>query len=368
MRHLPLKDMLQSLGASFSERDGVEVVSRFSDKKTEYEYIRSTAGVTDFSYMQIYRIPEEKAIDFLDVLLAGNVAKTRFGRVLHTFMADEKGELVSDCYVANNDEEFLLLCESIDDDASINAIIDKAGGSEAEVTELTGSVVAVGIDGYKAWEVAKQLFGTDILGLPYLSIETYPFEGTDIRLIRAGKTSEFGYSLIAPLEVAEKLFSAIKDTAEKLGGGLCGTDIHNDLRLEGRFFNIFAEGRRVKDPLTLGLQWMIDFDKDGFHGSSPILARRNEGLKKKITGVRGGPGVQFEPGESIFSETGDVGTVVTSCYSFVLDRHIGLALFPVEIAYAGLAFTLDKAAGRPLETISMPPIMPKSLNVKLDEM
>jgi hypothetical protein len=47
---------------------------------------------------------------------------------------------------------------------------------------------------------------------------------------------------------------------------------------------------------------------------------------------------------------------------------VGLALFPREIAYSGLEFRLGTAQGETVRTISMPPIMPKSLTVKLDEL
>ena len=50
------------------------------------------------------------------------------------------------------------------------------------------------------------------------------------------------------------------------------------------------------------------------------------------------------------------------------DRPLGLALFPIELAYSGLSFQLGAAGGPAITTISMPPIMPKSLGVKLDEM
>jgi hypothetical protein len=40
----------------------------------------------------------------------------------------------------------------------------------------------------------------------------------------------------------------------------------------------------------------------------------------------------------------------------------------VAIAYSGLTFNLGASNGPVVKTISMPPIMPKSLSVKLDEM
>jgi aminomethyltransferase len=375
MRTSPLHDAFaraaraSRAGAQFSQRFGTEIVSMVAGAETEYRTIRDAAGISDFSFMQRFRFPEEKGLDFLDSLCAGNVLKLRFGRMLHTFLADTSGDLVADCYIANNDEECILLCESIIDDGDMKKFLLDKGAADAGMEDLSETHAVLSIDGYKAWSVAKEVFGPDVLGLPYLSIERYDFDGTPVSLMRAGKTSEFGYLLLVPRDKTEKLFDACLESAKKIGGGLCGIDIHADLRLEGRFFNIFAEGAAVKDPLALGLQWMIDFNKEKFSGHDAILARRSRGLTHKIIGVSTAPAAtDLKKGAPVYNGTEKVAEVIASCHSYVLNRRVGLALFPAGIAYAGLSFSLGSAGGPLVETISMPPIMPRSLTVKLDEM
>jgi len=374
MRKLPLRDLLASQGATFRERYGVEVPVSVSDLKKEYGLIRDAVGITDFSFMQKYRVSGDAGVDLLDRLFAGNVAKIRFYRVLHTFLADDQGRLVADAYIANNDEDFIVLCESIADDADLKKLFSFDGQPKTEeagtagIDDLTESHVVIGIDGYHAWKVAKDLFGADVLGLPYLSVESYPFEDGSVLLFRAGKTSEFGYLVMAPKEAGPKLMQALLQSAQQHGGGLCGSQIHNELRLEGRFFNIFAEGARVNDPLPLGLQWMIDFDKEAFLGSQAILARREKGYDQKIIGIKADAAVpELKIGDALFYEGQPVASIQATCFSHTLNAHVGLALFPVDMAYAGLRFELGQAGGPAVETISMPPIIPKSLSVKLDE-
>ena len=368
MRTSPLKDQLAAAGAVFRERHGAEVVSHFADRRAECGAVRDAVGVTDFSFLRVFSLPEEKGIDFLDARLAGNVPKIRFGRVLHTFLADRDGLLAADCFVANNDQEFIFTCESILPDNELDALL-AAGGIESPAKDLTADHVVLSLDGFKSWEVARKIFGPDVVGLPYLSIENYQFEGEPIRFLRAGKTSEFGYLLIAPVKVAPALFAALQSEAGARGGRLCGVDAHDDLRLEGRFFNLFREGRRVRDPLPLGLQWMIDFDKETFSGGAAIRQRRADGLKQKIVGLAADPGVEtLRDGARIFHDGRAVAEVVADGLSHVLNQPLALALFPVELAYAGLPFRLGAPDGPVVRSISMPPIMPKSLTVKLDEM
>jgi len=355
-------------GATLADRHGVEVVSRVADFETEYRRVRDAVALTDFSFMRRYRLPTDQGIDLLDGLLPGNVARIRYGRVLQTFMADDDGRLLADCYVANNDEELILLIEAAAPDETIARIIREAD-REGIAEDLTESHVLLSVDGFSAWAVAKELFGADVLGLPYLSVELYPFEKEQVSLFRAGKTSEFGYLLMAPRGIAEKLFDAVRDAVVRHGGGLCGVEAHDALRLEGRFFNIHAEGARVGDPLTLGLQWMMDFEKSDYRGAAAILGRRAAGLSRKLIGVLGGPGDEgLVTGARLFHGNAEVAEVVADTHSPQLGHRVALAVFRSEVAFAGLPFALGSSTGPEVRTIPMPPIMAKSLSVKLDEL
>lgn len=368
MRISPLRETLAAAGAVFRERHGVEVVSNFGNLLAECGAVRDAAALADFSFVRAFTLPEEKGIDFLDALLAGNVPKIRFGRVLHTFLADPDGLLAADCFVANNDQEFVFLCESILPDAELDALLASAG-VESPAEDLSAGHVVLSLDGFKSWEIVKKLFGSDVIGLPYLSIENYQFAGEPVRLIRAGKTSEFGYLLIVPMNIAAQLFDTLKAEVAALGGRLAGADAHDALRLEGRFFNLFHEGKRVRDPLPLGLQWMVDFEKEHFLGCEAIKQRRAAGLKQKVIGLAAdADGAALKTGVKIFHESKPVGEVVADCISYVLNRPLALGLFPLELAFSGLEFRAGSSDGVIIRSISMPPIMPKSLTVKLDEM
>jgi aminomethyltransferase len=367
MRSSPFHDLFARAGASFENRYGAETPLRLADPAREYALVRDAVALSDASYMQVFRLPEAGAVDTLDPLLAGNVARTRFGRMLHTFLADDDGFLVADCYVANNDDEFLVICESLADDAALRGLFLDRGGA-AGLEDLTESHALLSLDGYKAWAVAKEIFGADILGLPYLSVEICSFAGEQVRLFRAGKTSEFGYLILAPRSKAGALAAALADSVARHGGGLCGGAIHHDLRLEGRFFNIYAEGATVRDPLPLGLQWMVDFEKPDFRGADAIRRRRDAGLKTKIVGVQAPAGQPLAKDAPLFDDGIEKGRLVAACVSHVLGCHLGLALMEADTAYAGLEFHLGSATGPAVRTVSMPPIMPKSLSVKLDEM
>lgn len=363
MRQSPLRSLLAGRGARFVVKAGVELADGFTSFDKEYKAVRNRAGVTDFSFTQRFRIPED-GLDVLERYAAGSVANIRFGRVLHTFAADEEGMLESDLYIANDDENFYLIGESLVDDEHTRRVLDACGAKDHGVEDLSDSTALIGLDGYEAWRVAKELFGADVLGLPYLSIETYDLDGIEVKLIRAGKTSEFGYLLMVPSESAEDVWRRLEKAGEEVAP--VGLSTHQGLRLDGRFFNIHAEGAAVRDPLSLGLQWMIDLDGEDYRGREAIEARRASGLKKKIIGVVPEAGADLKPKAPITHGGEKVAEVVTVTPSPTLGRPIGLALFDVPFAYSGLVFDLE-GAGQ-VRTVSLPPFTARSLTVKLDEM
>jgi glycine cleavage system aminomethyltransferase T len=366
MRTSPIRELLAERGASFGRAAGREVPLEFEGPEAEYRAVREAVGLTDFSFTARHRVPED-GLDALEAYAAGAVASIRFGRVLHTLATDEKGEIETDLYVANDDENLVLIGESLVDDGAIAAALEKSGLGEAGCEDLSESTALFGIDGYAAWALVRDLFGPDVLGLPYLSIEVYELAGEEVRLIRAGKTSEFGYLLLVPASIASEAWLRLESAGERHGARPVGMRAHSMLRLDGRFFNVHEEGAAVRDPLPLGLQWMIDWEGEDFRGREALAERREAGLKRKIIGViPEDSSAGLAAGDEIDHRGESIARVVTAVRSPTLGGSIGLALFDLDYAYSGLLLCCED--GRRIRTVSMPPFTPKSLTVKLDEM
>ena len=209
MRVSPLRELLAKRGAKFEDWSGVETATEFTSFEQEYKAVREAVGITDFSFTTRFKVPED-GLDMLESYVAGSVAGIRFGRVSHTLAASEEGYIESDLYVANDDEELIVLGESLIDDGATEKILAGLGSHEAGLSNIQDSTALIGLDGFNAWAVAKDLFGLDVLGLPYLSIETYDIEDTEIKLIRGGKTSEFGYLFLVPADKAASIWERIE--------------------------------------------------------------------------------------------------------------------------------------------------------------
>ncbi|MCX7726286.1 MAG: hypothetical protein N2053_05505, partial [Chitinispirillaceae bacterium] len=270
MKISPLKEFFLAYGATFYERYGCEVVKYVKELKKEYNAVSKAVGISDFSYMQKFSFPEEKGIKHISQIVTGNIEKIEYGSILNTYLLDSDGYLISDCYIVRGDGEYILLCESIENDETIKEIIKVEEVEGAK--NLTDSHLVIGIDGCKVKEIIEDLFGKEILELPPLTAEKYCVGDVPITLFRASKFTNNGYLIMAPVEIKEEVFNTIIEAAEKFEGfSLCGTEIQNILRLEENLFNIFSEGKRVKDPIFLGLNKGIDLTKEYFIGKDGII-------------------------------------------------------------------------------------------------
>ncbi len=370
MKKSKIHSILVDSGAKTTLRDGSEIIRVVSDIETEYNHIRKNVGLAVLSHIQIFKFTDEDAIYFLDEVLPANVANIRYGRVLHTFLSDNSGKILSDVYVVNNDEEIYVLFENCTEPENITDILMKSNTDNLPITDLSDEYAVFSLDGPQSWRVIKELFPADVLGMPYLSVESHALNTRPVTLIRAGKTGEFGYLIIVSKDDAVEVWSQITEKLHAVDGDVCGMDVYDLLKLDGRFFNVNREGRNIGDPLILGLQWMIDFEKENFVGRSAILDRRAAGLKQKIIGGKTlDPSHALQPGDAIFDGDDKIAEIVTADFSFAMNQWISLAVFDISYAYAGLNFQVHTDAGPvPYQTISMPPFIPESLTIKLDEM
>jgi len=92
-------------------------------------------------------------------------------------------------------------------------------------------------------------------------------------------------------------------------------------------------------------------------------------MKRKVLGISGtDPDRPLSLGSDILISSKIIGEIVTAEFSYALQQWIGLAVVDCEVAYAGLELTARDTSGEfPVTSVSMPPFIPKSLTIKLDE-
>lgn len=354
MQQLALKEKWLEHGAKIISLPMCEYVQSVADAKAEMNALRNSVVLSDISYMKKLAFDEVEGADFLDTRLAANVLKLRYGKAMETFLADDAGNVSASITLANIDDKIFLFAECIDD-STFDTICNNA-------TSLDSTHTLLSIDGPDVWKVAKKIFGADIYNLSFMTVEKYTYADADAIVMRAGKTGEFGYQILIPNTVAQKLFDEIKDIVASFGGLLAGVDTLLSARAKGNFFNIFGEGKFVKNPFELGLQWQIDFDKESFSGSEKILQQRQEIQARKLIAVQCSQEVNVA--DKLFNAETEVGEIVSvDC----ADKTFALAILNSDIAYVGQDFALQCNGEDSCKTVSRPAIIAQSLIRGMDD-
>lgn len=351
--------------------NGIEVPNQYSDLEQEYTALRHNVALSDYSHYSKLKIEGEEAFDVIDLAVAGDVAEIRDEQTLYTVLLDEDANIITDVYVMNDDDSYVVLAEHVDDATLMNLFKERMGEFEdVEMTSITQSHAIIAMEGPYSWELAKEIYGMDVIGIPFLGFIALE---EDTYLLRAGKHGEFSYKVILPHEEAEALWQEIEEKGARYELAKAGLALHDLTRLENPYFSPTGNGSVSRDPRELQLQWMVRYDKDEFFGLERLLEKREQALTKKIVGVileEEGDLNAMGSGDIVFHNGEEIGKLVACGYSPSLKKEFAQAFIDDAYAYAGIdAYVVKTADGveRKINTIATPFIRNLSMLINPNE-
>ena len=108
MEPLTLHAVHESLGATFGEAQGREVVSRYGELRDEHAAARLNACLFDFSFHETLRLTGEDRIGFLHGMVTNDVKGMAEGEAAYAAMVTAKGALVADMRILRRRGDLLL--------------------------------------------------------------------------------------------------------------------------------------------------------------------------------------------------------------------------------------------------------------------
>lgn len=330
---MSLESIHQAAGAIFGERNGVRIPLHFGDLPGEHEASRKNILMVDYSHFGIVEVKGDDAYDFLNRVVAGDLSVIRDEQALYTLLLNDKGQITSDLYVLCDDERFLLISEWLRGDSLAAGLRALVGEDEVEVAALNESLSTTLFEGPYSWELMSELYGFDVLGLPFL--EFMHVDGSI--LLRAGKHGEYSYKVLTSKAGAVELWQRAEEAGVKFDMKKGGIDFQSKSRLENPCWAPDLVGEFCNCPIELQLQWAVRYDKDQFIGRDALLAKLEEGSKARVVGfVVRGDGAAANVGDAVYSGDTLIGKVITLGSSVGLQGFIGQALLDSEYAYAGI--------------------------------
>lgn len=360
-----------------SRRHGVAMFSvynhtyhprHYGDPVEEYWQLLNGVTLWDVGVERQVEITGPDAFAFTNLLVARDLAKCEVGQCKYVFVTAPDGGIINDPVLLRLGENHFWL--SLADSDVLLWAQGVAHGSGLDVTIGEPDVGPVQIQGPRSKDVMVDLFGEDVLEVPYYFLRRYELDGMQVLVSRTGYTGELGYEvyLFEASRHGEQLWNAVLEAGRPHDLAVIGPC--HIRRIEGGILAYGADMWLDTNPYEVGMgyDWMVDLEqKASFIGKEALARIKQEGAKRKLAGVEiagdslgaynDGSMIDFFP----VSRTGErVGQVTSACHSPRLEKNIGYAMVPIELAQLGTELEVDVAGDRrEAVVVEMPFIDPK---------
>ncbi len=313
-------------------------------------------GVTlwDVGVERQVEITGPDAFTFTNMLVPRDLTKCEVGQCKYVFVTSATGGILNDPVLLRLEENRFWL--SLADSDILLWAQGVALNSGLDVTISEPDVGPLQVQGPKSKDVMVDLFGEDIVDIPYYFMRSYELDGMDVFVSRTGYTAELGYEIYLHNATRDgvKLWDAVLAAGEPHGLRVIGPC--HIKRIEAGILALGCDMWFDTNPyeVDMGYEWMVDLEQEAdFIGKAALKRIKAEGVSRRLVGVEiAGPGLgSYNDGAmidyfTVFAGGNEVGRVTSACYSPRLEKNIGFAMVPIEHAEFGTELEVDAPTGR----------------------
>lgn len=368
-----------------SRRHGVQSYSvcnrmyhprHYDDPITEYWALVNGVTLWDVGVERQVEISGPDAFTLTNLLTPRDLSGCEAGQCKFVLITDADGGIVNNPVLLRLAEDRFWLSVADGDVLLWAKGVAAQAGLDVRVGEP--DVAPVQIQGPKSKEVVSDLLGSDVLRLAYYRMGEYKLDGMDLVVSRTGYTGEVGYEIYlrGASRDAERLWNAILEAGEPHGLTVIGPcqirrveagilSYGSDIALDNNAFSDYA----FLNPYEADLGWTVDLgQRADFIGKAALERAAEAGVRRKVAGVRigGDPIIGYiEDYLPVLDGGTQVGQVSSAFWSPRLERNIGFALVPAELAETGTPLTVTSARGiHEAEVVEKPFVDPRKLTPK----
>jgi glycine cleavage system aminomethyltransferase T len=354
--------MLQELHpatTSYTDIGETRAVWCFADYAAEYRAIRSSAALFDHTSIGLTRLSGD-VNPLLQRVLGRDIDYLDPEQCMMSLMLDDDAVPV-DLVTVYSFDEYVLVESAWGRAEATREHLRRHAGPGIEVEALDGELGVIGIEGPYAWGVVGRVIDPAITALPYESVLEIDWNGERIIFTRSGVTGEYGYKLIGSRATLAALWEVFSTEAVPAGLQALETAM-----LEVRQPILHREVSRDRNVVTSGALWLLDLAKEDFPGRDRLLTLMADSDGQRTVGLAwdaNGSDSAAATGSDTVVLAGDqeVGTLLCSAYSPALEKYLGLATVPQDLAASGLPLTV-RSDGTSADALTMAPpyVVPSS--------
>lgn len=332
----------------------------YGDPIEEYWALVNDVTLWDVSVERIVEITGPDAGAFTDLLTCRDLTKCAVKQGKYVLITAEDGGIVNDPVLLRVEKNrwWLALADS---DAGLYAMgVAVNSGLDVKVTHP--EVYPVQVQGPKAKDTMRGLFGDRILDMKYYWCDEADLDGIPVVISRTGWTAVVGYEIyLRDPSRGDDLWERILDAGKPYG--IRVTPSSDIRRMEAGIFDWGSDFGLETNPFEVtGLERLVEEQEGDYIGKAALERIRREGVSRKLVGIEleGDPVDQPTQRWPVSVAGKRVGHVTDACWSPRLEKNIGYAWVPIELAAPGTRLDVDADDGpRVGVTASVPFIDPQ---------
>ena len=322
----PLYQSHLDASAKMVDFAGWDMPINYGSQITEHETVRQDAGVFDVSHMTVVDVSGPTAREYLQYLLANDVAKlTVEGKALYSCMLNAEGGVIDDLIVYYlRDNHYRVVINSATRDKDMAWIEQQAEPFSDLKINLRDDVAMVAVQGPAARDKVIPLFA-DYQQEPISQLSRFQAaEFDDCFVARTGYTGEDGFEIMMTADAIVEFWQRVVDA----GISPSGLGARDTLRLEAGMNLYGTDMDETTSPLVSGLGWTVAMKDDrDFIGRAALQAEQDAGVPQQFVGL-----VLLDKGVlrnhlKVITAQGE-GEITSGSYSPTLQKSIAMARVP----------------------------------------
>jgi sarcosine oxidase subunit alpha len=340
-RRTPIHHRHEELGATMMWTGRWRRPHSYGDPADEVQAVHDSVGVIDVSTLGKLLVEGPDAVEFLERLYPNRFADLAVGRVRYAVLGTDGARIMDDGTVARlADASFYVTTTSTGAESVLewfewwNAV----WRLDVHVTDLTAALAAVNVAGPRTRELLAPLTDVDLANgaFRYLDAKRGQVAGVPALVLRIGFVGELGYEIHVPAPYGEHLW----DVAVAAGARPFGLEAQRILRLEKQHILVGQDTDSESNALDAGMPWIVKLEKDDFVGRAALEHVQSRVPRERLVGFELGRGPVPLEGAQVVVDGRPRGRVTSARWSEALDRAIGLAWVPDELADEGASIRI----------------------------
>jgi aminomethyltransferase len=327
----------------------------YDDDEDEYWHLLKHVTLWDVAVERQVEIIGPDAAAFAQLLTCRDLSRCEVGQCKYAPLIAPDGGIVNDPILLRLGQDHFWLSLA-DSDALLYAKgVQALAGLEVTVQEPDVSPLQV--QGPKSKPLIRDLFGDDVMNLRYYRCIESDLEGIPVVVSRTGWTGEVGYEIYLRdssrgLDLWDRVMEAGRPYEIR------AIAPSEQRRIEAGIFNYGSDMTIENNPFEIsGMERLVEFSAD-FIGRATLERIAVQGVRRKLVGVEFG-GEPFrmwlEDFWPVVRDGTAVGRLTSAGRSFRLEKNIGYAWVPAELAEQGTELELESPDGPvPATTAALP--------------